>query len=326
MFDTPHQDPTQTVDAACLLAAIGRGSAALATPPAASSPAQGRYSTTPPQAPLPQAPLAQALLPHTLFPHTLLAQMLDEVDYGMLLLADDARVIHINKAARRDLDDKHPLQLQSGRLDARQAHEQLVLAQALAAAERGLRRLLSLGAGQARVSLAVVPLPHAAGLGQTPAARAAPAAKHAVLLVLGRRRMCEELTIDWYARSHALTHAETAVVKGLCADLSPQQVADLQGVGLATVRSQIAAVRVKTGMGSIKAIVRQVALLPPLVSALRGGADLLACAPRSTSLAPARRPQPVACAAGAVSAGAVTAGAVSPHTASAGPAGAAPPL
>jgi len=60
-----------------------------------------------------------------------------------------------------------------------------------------------------------------------------------VLLVLGKRRVCEELTVEWYARSHGLTNAETVVIKGLCADLTPQEIAQRQGVGLATIRTQI---------------------------------------------------------------------------------------
>ena len=59
-------------------------------------------------------------------------------------------------------------------------------------------------------------------------------------------------------------------MKGLCADFTPQQIANRQGVGLATVRTQIGSIRLKTGACSIRARVRQVALLPPLVSALLG--------------------------------------------------------
>jgi hypothetical protein len=41
-------------------------------------------------------------------------------------------------------------------------------------------------------------------------------------------------------------------------------------VALSTVRTQIGSIRTKTGAGSIRDLVRQVALLPPLVGALRG--------------------------------------------------------
>jgi DNA-binding CsgD family transcriptional regulator len=192
--------------------------------------------------------------------HRRMAQMLDALDYGMLLVSGEGRVAHINKAARRDLDARHPLQLVGAELRTRHAHDVVTLRDALAgAAHRNLRRLLRLGDESDRSTLAVVPLPT---LGRE--------TEHAVLLVLGKRQVCEVLTVDWYARSHGLTLAETAVIKGLCADLSPQEIATRQGVGLATIRTQIGSIRHKTGLGSIKALVREVAMLPPLVSALQG--------------------------------------------------------
>jgi DNA-binding CsgD family transcriptional regulator len=55
----------------------------------------------------------------------------------------------------------------------------------------------------------------------------------------------------------------------LCAGLDPQEVASQQGVAISTVRSQISSIRSKTGAPSIRELVRQVAVLPPLVNALR---------------------------------------------------------
>lgn len=189
-----------------------------------------------------------------------MAQMLDAIDYGMLLVSDDRRLLHANVAARRDLDNQHPLQVLGGSVETLQATDASALHAALQdAAARGLRRLLRLGTGARATAVAVVPLPPL-GTDQ----------RRAVLLVLGKRRMCEELTVDWYARSHHLTPAETQVLKRLTQDLSPQQIAEATGVGLATVRSQISSIRTKTGSESIRALVRQVAVLPPLVGALTG--------------------------------------------------------
>lgn len=189
-----------------------------------------------------------------------MAQMLDAIDYGMLLLSDQQQLLHVNVAARRDLDEFHPLQLLGGEVRSRVPQDVAVLHSALQdAAMRGLRRLLRLGEGDESVAVAVVPL---APLGADQ--------RRAVLLVLGKRRMCEELTVDWFARSHRLTPAETQVLKLLTQDLSPQEIAARLGVGLATVRSQIGSIRTKTGTDSIRSLVRQVAVLPPLVGALSG--------------------------------------------------------
>lgn len=187
------------------------------------------------------------------------ARMLDEIDYGMLLVADDRVVLHANHVARAELDAEHPLQLLGAELRVRHPQDVAPLREALAGARsRSLRRLLSLGQGAQRVSVAVVPLPAADG------------DEALALLVFGKRRMCEALTAHWFAREHGLTPAEARVLAALCDGRPPVKIAEEQGVAISTVRSQIGAIRSKTGAPSIRALVRQVAVLPPLVSALRG--------------------------------------------------------
>ncbi|MDE2300580.1 MAG: helix-turn-helix transcriptional regulator [Burkholderiales bacterium] len=191
-----------------------------------------------------------------------LAATLDEIDYGMLLLADESQVIHANHAARAELDSAHPLQLFGGELRARRAPDVLPLAEALqAAAQRGLRKLLTLGAGAQKVSVSVVPLsgPDEPGAAVT-------------LLMLGKRQVCEVLSVQGYARSHGLTSAETRVLAALCRGTPPTEIAADVGVAISTVRTQIGNIRLKTGAQSIRALVQQVAVLPPLMGVLRGAA------------------------------------------------------
>ncbi len=191
--------------------------------------------------------------------HRRMAQMLDAIDYGMLLVDERGHVALANKAARRALDDSHPLQLRDDMLHTLAPQDMQPLRDALAAAaQRSLRKLLHIGQGAQRVSVAVVPLP---ALGREDS--------NGVALLLGKRQVCEELSVDWFARAHGLTLTETTVIRGLCQDLTPQEIAKRQGVGLATIRTQIGSIRAKTGAASIRALVRQVALLPPLVSALQ---------------------------------------------------------
>ncbi len=187
-----------------------------------------------------------------------LVQMLDEIDYGMILLGDQQQLLHVNHAARADLDGGHPLQLVDREICARHAQDQAPLQEALAAAQRGLRRLLMLGDGAQRVSVATVPL-GAAALG----------GRNATLLVLNKREVCGQLGVQWFARSHRLTQAETRVLQSLCDGAAPREIADQFGVGLATVRTQVGSIRAKTGAADIGALVRQVAVLPPMVSSLR---------------------------------------------------------
>ena len=192
-----------------------------------------------------------------------LMRMLDEIDYGMLLVGPDAQVIYLNHAARLELDAAHPLQLLGSALRAQQPQDVAPLFDALAAAQRGLRKLVTLGNGEHRVSVSIVPLP--AGAGGLREGEAGPA----TLLVMGKRQVCEQLSVRGFARSVNLTPAETRVLELLCNGVRPSQVARVQSVAISTVRTQIGSIRAKTGAASISELVRQLAVLPPLLGALR---------------------------------------------------------
>lgn len=186
----------------------------------------------------------------------------DEVDYGMLLLDENGHTLHVNHAARDELDERHPLVRIGRELRARQARDAQPLALALqAAATRGLRRLLTLGEGTHQVGVSVVPL---GALGRD--------RRTAILVILGKRRVCAELAVQGFARCHGLSPGETLVLTSLCHGARPAEIAAERGVAMSTVRSQIGSIRVKTGAESIRALVRQVAVLPPLMGVLRGPA------------------------------------------------------
>jgi DNA-binding CsgD family transcriptional regulator len=187
-----------------------------------------------------------------------LAAALDELDYGIVLLLDDMHISHINDAAADELDEDHPLAMVGGQLCARSARDTASLNEAVsAAATRGIRRLLTLGEDGRRASVSVVPLD------------SADAGPRAVLVVLEKRSVCESLSVHGFARSCGLTGAETRVLVALCSGSPPAQTAEELGVAVSTVRSQIGSIRQKTGAASIRALVRQVAVLPPVKGVLR---------------------------------------------------------
>lgn len=189
-----------------------------------------------------------------------LSAALDEIDYGMLLLDDHGLVLHVNQSARAELDTEHPLQLLGRELRARGARDVPTLHGALHdAVRRGLRKLLTLGSGAQQVSISVVPL---GALGSDE--------RGATLVILGKRQVGAELAVQGFARSHRLTPGETKVLTALCDGEQPSDIATQHGVAICTVRSQIGSIRLKTGAPSIRALVRQVAVLPPLMGVLRG--------------------------------------------------------
>ena len=185
--------------------------------------------------------------------------MLDELDYGILLLSPDRHLMLMNHAARAELDEAHPLQVFGRELRARDPRDVAPLHDALLAAScRGLRRLLRMGDGEHSVSLAVVPLPDSN-----------PVLEQACMVTLGKRRVCQQLSVQWFAQCHGLTAAEARVLEVLCAGITPRAAALHLGVGLATVRTQIGCIRAKAGADSMRTLVQQVAKLPPMVSMLR---------------------------------------------------------
>ena len=197
----------------------------------------------------------------------LLASVLDEVDYGLLMLSADGGVVHANHAARAELASMTSLRLDGKRLISRTAAEQRQLDQALAAArDHGLRTLLTIattGGGPDRVGLSIVPLPVAA---------AQPHAGHAVLILFERSRIAETLSVDAHAREHGLTLREQQVLGALCDGLRAKEIALRLEIGEATVRTHVNNLKAKTGCASIVDIVKQVSRLPPMVTALRPGA------------------------------------------------------
>lgn len=202
------------------------------------------------------APLAPDLriasLPDVRFGH-----LLDQLDYGLVLLRPDLGVAYANRAAQAMLADEHPLGVAGTELTARDPGDGARLRSALAGARRGLRTLLILGSGQRRGCVAVVPL------------KTADPQAYETLLVIGKRAVCEELSAQWYARSHGLSSAETQVLNLLCGGRLPREIARLQGVAISTIRTQIGSIRAKTGASTVASLLREVAVLPPLVNALQ---------------------------------------------------------
>jgi DNA-binding CsgD family transcriptional regulator len=188
----------------------------------------------------------------------LLAATVDELDYGLLLLDRNLHVVHANHAARCEFNATHPLQLLHDRLQTQDSHDGALLRDALADVfQRGHRKLLTVGPGARRISLSLVPL---APGGTTP--------KWALVL-LGKPQVCQDLSVEAFARTHKLTPVETQVLKGLCGGARPAEIARNHNVALSTVRTHVGSIRSKTSVPSIGALVRTVSMLPPIVSVLR---------------------------------------------------------
>jgi DNA-binding CsgD family transcriptional regulator len=189
----------------------------------------------------------------------MLTGALDELDYGLLILDATGRLMQANQMGHQHCRSVHgSCRLQDGQLHARANADEPVLQRALNQAAVGRRSLLKLGEGPHVETVAVVPLSSPLG-GRTDGA---------VLLLFGKLQVCEALSVEHFARVHNLTHAEGMVLTALCTGDDPGEIARRFGVAVSTVRTQIASVRQKTQAASIRDLVRQVAMLPPIVSVL----------------------------------------------------------
>jgi DNA-binding CsgD family transcriptional regulator len=187
-----------------------------------------------------------------------LTLVLDQIDYGVLLVAASGMVVYANRAARAELRGPHMLDVSNGAVRLAQVKPMETLHETIRAASlHGLRRLVSLADGDRSICVAVVPLFKRQEDSVAP-----------ILLLFGKQSVCEKLSLHWYGVGHGLTPTERAVLEGLLAGMGPSEIARSHGVLISTVRTQIASLRSKTGAGSIGALLHQLACLPPVVATL----------------------------------------------------------
>jgi hypothetical protein len=129
-------------------------------------------------------------------------ELLNEVDYGIVVLDWDGRVLYVNQSARSQLRRTQALRLERGEPLATSPRDASLLAGAVRdAAVQGLRRMVRVGTLPQPLALAVVPGPHCPGPN-----------RHRVLVMLPRHQLCEPLSTYGFARDHGLSAAETQVL------------------------------------------------------------------------------------------------------------------
>lgn len=193
----------------------------------------------------------------------LLLRVLDEVDYGVLIIDEQGHLRHANHLARHELGSQRLIASHGGMLMGVNDKHSEQIQQALEQALRGQRRLLLLKEEGKELSLAFIPLSH-------PLEADPPT----VLVLLSRQSTCDNLAVRMYARSQNLSPTEEAVMMALCRGLSIPDIAREHGVAQSTVRSQIKALREKTGSSSIRNLLQRIHSLPPVVPALRNVSPL----------------------------------------------------
>lgn len=210
---------------------------------------------------------------------SLLKATLNQVDYGLAVIAIDTRqVLFANGPAiaafQLESMQKNGLCVQDGRLCPRRQADVESLHLALQNTKTGQRGLLKFkgreGAQGAESSVAVMPL----------------AAPGYALLAFSKTQVCDAATVTLFARERGLTSAEGQVLAQVCRGLRPQQIATHHGVQVSTVRTQLRSIRYKTASPSMRDLVQKVSILPPLALHLPEFLDVLKTQPsRNTSFA-----------------------------------------
>ena len=204
-------------------------------------------------------------------PPGFLLRLLDEIDYGLVLVDEQGKIQHANHLARHELARGRLLDGAIGEtITGRTATLGQQLMSAVHGALQGRRRLLYLTHGEHTLPVAVIPLSHAVE-----------ESCGSALLVMARQRVGDNLALQMFAREHSLTPTEESVLRALCDGRDVDEIAVQHGVAESTVRTQVRSLRDKTGANGIRQLVQRVLALPPVVPALRSEG----CAPRRSAAA-----------------------------------------
>ena len=193
----------------------------------------------------------------------LLASMLDEIDYGLVVLAQDATILLANQLARDELAREKWVRQTGKRLDGCECDsygggDAALIEHALQDALRGRRSLISLGGRTHSLALSFVPI-------QVPCDPALPYSKcPAALVVFGKQAVCEKLTLRMFGDIHGLSGAENQLLPAISCGLSAHAIAQQQHVAVSTVRSQLHSIRAKTGVKSVRTLMARLITLPPV--------------------------------------------------------------
>jgi DNA-binding CsgD family transcriptional regulator len=184
----------------------------------------------------------------------LLTALMDRLECGVLACGPHGELYHANVAARRELEGGRLLREADRCVRATPASQGAWAAALHDAAVRLRSSLVSIEDGEERLMVALLPV-HVDGIDGA-----------AAVAMMGRRVVCSPLGLEMLSSSHGLTFAERRVFRALVGNRNAREIADAHGVGLATVRSQIQAVRDKLGVRSIDALLLRAAQVPPVTT------------------------------------------------------------
>jgi DNA-binding CsgD family transcriptional regulator len=180
-------------------------------------------------------------------------RVLEEIDYGLLLLSASGELQHANQLGLDELSRARFLHVDDGLVVGPSVALTQELRRGLQAAAQGRRHMLMLRDGGDVLPVTCVPLMPMEG-SATP-----------VLLMLARQSATRNLNVGFFSRTHGLTAAEESVLRHLCEGLQVKEIARVKGITPSTVRTHLRSLREKTGLRHIRLLAQRVAMLPPML-------------------------------------------------------------
>ncbi len=185
----------------------------------------------------------------------LLAMLMDELAYGVMVLGEKSQILLCNRAAKRELDNARLIAQRDQRLYTKADHDGKHLREALEEARKGRRTLVELVDGAIVLSVVIIPAPDAYDAIQATS-----------ILLFAKPAICEPATLSLFCRCHKLTKTEEQVLAVLCLGYSTPEIAEQLRVAVSTVRTHVRSLCAKTGSSGVRALVNQVAVLPPVAA------------------------------------------------------------
>lgn len=183
----------------------------------------------------------------------LLAELVDELSNGMLVINTQGRILHANLAARRELERGITLKDRRGELHFLSSAVDNAFQRAREKAMRGHRSLVSLSADDVHLTMTVIPM----------RARSSTLCNH-IALFLSRSSICEPGVLGCFARNYSLTPTEQRVLVFLCHCLSTPEIAIQMKIAVSTVRTHVRSLCIKTSCCGVRELIQRIAVLPPL--------------------------------------------------------------
>jgi DNA-binding CsgD family transcriptional regulator len=178
-------------------------------------------------------------------------RVLEEIDYGLILLSAGGELQHANQLGWSELTRSRFLKVEDGQVVGESLAVTQELKRGLHAAALGRRHMLMLREGGDVLPVTCLPLMPTEG-SSTP-----------VLLMLARQTATRNLNVGFFSRTHGLTAAEESILRHLCEGLQVKEIARVKGITPSTVRTHLRSLREKTGLRHIRLLAQRVAMLPP---------------------------------------------------------------